>query len=98
MKKVTAPVVERAPLSPSAMTFSELLSGFKALRGAASGDVEVKRFEALVKAGVDVIVVDTAHGHSENVLKTVRAIRERWDIDVIGIGVGRSGIVNITDK
>lgn len=49
MKKVQPPVVERAP-SPSAMTFSELLSAFKALRGAASGDVEVKRFEALVKA------------------------------------------------
>lgn len=50
MKKVTAPVVERAPLKPTELTFSELLSGFKALRGAASGDVEVKRFEALVKA------------------------------------------------
>ena len=50
VKKVQPPVVERAPLSPAAMTFSELLAGFKALRGAASGDVEVKRFAALVKA------------------------------------------------
>ena len=29
------------------------------------------------------IVVDTAHGHSENVLKTVEAIRRRYDIDII---------------
>lgn len=50
MKKVAPPVLERVPLKPSEMTFSELLSGFKALRGAASGDVEVKQFNALVKA------------------------------------------------
>lgn len=50
MKKVAPPVLERVPPKPNEMTFSELLSGFQALRGAASGDVEVKRFEALVKA------------------------------------------------
>jgi IMP dehydrogenase len=36
-----------------------------------------ERVEALVKAGVDVIVVDTAHGHSKNVLDSVRFIRRR---------------------
>ncbi len=36
-----------------------------------------ERVDALVKAGVDVIVVDTAHGHSKNVLETVRFIRRR---------------------
>jgi IMP dehydrogenase len=30
-----------------------------------------------------VIIVDTAHGHSENVIKTVEAIRKRYDIDII---------------
>jgi len=47
--------------------------------GAAVGvgpDLE-ERVEALVKAGVDVIVVDTAHGHSKNVLDSVRFIRRR---------------------
>ena len=34
----------------------------------------IKRAEALINAGVDVLVVDTAHGHSEMVLETVRAI------------------------
>ena len=51
--------------------------------GAAVGVMQLDRVDVLVEAEVDVIVVDTAHGHSENVLRTVRAIRERWDIDVI---------------
>jgi IMP dehydrogenase len=45
--------------------------------GAATGvgDDGVKRAEALFDAGVDIIVVDTAHGHSEGVLKAVDRIR-----------------------
>ncbi len=39
------------------------------------GDVSVGRAEALLEAGVDVIVVDTAHGHSSGVLKTVERIK-----------------------
>jgi IMP dehydrogenase len=38
----------------------------------------MKRVEALVAANVDVIVLDTAHGHSEGVLKTVKAIRKKY--------------------
>jgi IMP dehydrogenase len=50
------------------------------LAGAAvgvTGDT-MKRVEMLVKANVDVIVVDTAHGHSRGVLETVRQIRESY--------------------
>src|SRR5437870_214475 len=36
------------------------------------------RAEALVRAGVDVLVVDTAHGHSEAVIETVRAIKSAF--------------------
>ena len=36
------------------------------------------RVEALAKAGVDVIVLDSAHGHSENVLRSVRMVKERF--------------------
>jgi IMP dehydrogenase len=44
-----------------------------------------ERVDALVKAGVDVIVVDTAHGHSKNVLETVRFIRRRHpDLNLLG--------------
>ena len=43
------------------------------------------RVEALVNAGVDVLVVDTAHGHSKNVLDRVRSIKAKYpDVQVIG--------------
>ncbi len=51
--------------------------------GAAVGVGQYDRVEALIAAEVDVIVVDTAHGHSENVMNTVREIKKRWAIDVI---------------
>jgi IMP dehydrogenase len=51
--------------------------------GAAVGVEQYDRVEALIAAGVDVVVVDTAHGHSENVLKTVREIKRRFQIEVI---------------
>jgi IMP dehydrogenase len=44
-----------------------------------------ERVEALVRAGVDVLVVDTAHGHSKGVLERVRWIRENYpDVQIIG--------------
>jgi len=44
-----------------------------------------ERVEALVEAGVDVIVVDTAHGHSQNVINRVRSIKQRYpDMQLIG--------------
>jgi IMP dehydrogenase len=51
--------------------------------GAATGVRDFERVEALIKADVDVVVVDTAHGHSKNVLDTVREIKRQWDIQVI---------------
>src|SRR5689334_3397007 len=51
--------------------------------GAATGVLDFERVEALIKADVDVVVVDTAHGHSKNVIETVRQIKRQWDIQVI---------------
>ena len=51
--------------------------------GAATGVNDFKRVEALIAADVDVVVVDTAHGHGRNVIDTVREIKRRWDIQVI---------------
>lgn len=43
------------------------------------------RVAALVKAGVDVIIVDTAHGHSQGVLDKVKWVKENYpQIDVVG--------------
>lgn len=51
--------------------------------GAAVGVSEYDRVEALIAAEVDVVVVDTAHGHSQNVIDTVKKIKAMHKIDVI---------------
>ena len=51
--------------------------------GAATGVNDFERVEALIAADVDVVVVDTAHGHSRNVIETVRSIKQKYDINVI---------------
>jgi IMP dehydrogenase len=51
--------------------------------GAAVGVHDYERVEALIAAEADVIVVDTAHGHSQNVIDTVRQIKSNYQIDVI---------------
>ncbi len=49
------------------------------------GDGTEERVEKLVAAGVDVIVVDTAHGHSKGVLARVRWVKQNYpQVDVIG--------------
>jgi IMP dehydrogenase len=50
------------------------------LVGAAVGVTKdgLKRVETLVKSGVDVVVVDTAHGHSQGVIETVKEIRRLY--------------------
>ena len=47
------------------------------------GPGAVERAQALVAAGVDVLVVDTAHGHSSGVLEMVRKIKSSVEVDVI---------------
>jgi IMP dehydrogenase len=56
--------------------------------GAAVGIMQLDRVERLVAAEVDVIAVDTAHGHSLNVLRTVSEIKKRFKIEVIAGNVG----------
>ena len=53
------------------------------IAGAAVGVHDYDRAEALVSAGVDVLVVDTAHGHSANVMDTVRELKKRDLVDVV---------------
>lgn len=57
------------------------------LVGAAVGvnDTTLQRVKALVEAGVDIVVVDSAHGHSKGVLDTIKAVREAYpDLDILG--------------
>jgi IMP dehydrogenase len=51
--------------------------------GAAVGVYDFDRAQELIDKGVDVLVVDSAHGHSANVIATVKEIKKRWQIEVI---------------
>ena len=51
--------------------------------GAAVGVHDYERVASLIAKDVDVLVVDSAHGHSSNVIETVKEIKKRWDIDVV---------------
>lgn len=51
--------------------------------GAAVGVFDYERASSLIDSGVDVLIVDSAHGHSKNVMETVREIKKQFDIDVI---------------
>ena len=57
--------------------------------GAAISPYDDERVEALVRAGVDALVVDTAHGHSKGVMETVKILkRDCPDVDVVAGNVG----------
>src|SRR5262245_16759724 len=59
--------------------------------GAAVGVADQERAEGLVDAGVDVLVVDTAHGHSANVIETVKALKKKFSVDVVAGNVATPG-------
>lgn len=51
--------------------------------GAAIGVGQLDRAKALVDAGCDVLVLDSAHGHSKGILDTVKRIKETLEVDII---------------
>ena len=51
--------------------------------GAAVGVHDFERAESLIAKDVDVLVVDSAHGHSANVIETVKRIKKQWNIEVV---------------
>ena len=61
--------------------------------GAAIGVGQMDRAKALVEAGVDVLVLDSAHGHSKGILDTVRAIKAELSIDVVAGNVATAEAV-----
>lgn len=80
---ITAKDIQKATSHPSASKDGQ----GKLLVGAAVGvgPDNDERIELLVRAGVDVIVVDTAHGHSKGVLDRVRWVKQNYpQVEVIG--------------
>ncbi|ANV97715.1 IMP dehydrogenase [Helicobacter enhydrae] len=51
--------------------------------GGAIGAGQIDRARALYEAGVDVLVLDSAHGHSKNIIKTLESIKRDMQVDVI---------------
>ena len=66
--------------------------------GAAIGVFDLERAESLIDNGVDLLIIDSAHGHSSNVLQTVREVKKRWEIDVVAGNVAtREGCRDLID-
>ncbi|CAA6813050.1 MAG: Inosine-5'-monophosphate dehydrogenase (EC [uncultured Campylobacterales bacterium] len=63
------------------------------LVGAAIGVGQLDRAKALCEAGVDLLVLDSAHGHSKGIIDTVKLIKKELDIDVIAGNVATSEAV-----
>lgn len=80
---ITIKDIEKAIIYPNAAKDSSGRLIVAAAVGVSSDTME--RIDELVKAKVDVIVVDTAHGHSEGVLKTIKDIKDKYpNLEIIG--------------
>ncbi len=51
--------------------------------GAAVGVHDYQRVETLIRKGVDVLVLDSAHGHSSNVIESIKEIKKQWEIEIV---------------
>ncbi|EEX37721.1 inosine-5'-monophosphate dehydrogenase [Vibrio metschnikovii CIP 69.14] len=80
---ITAKDFHKAESKPHACKDSQGRLRVGAAVGAAPGNEE--RVKALVEAGVDVLLIDSSHGHSEGVLQRIRETRAAYpDLDIIG--------------
>ncbi len=62
------------------------------------GDDAEKRARTLIEAGVDFLIVDTAHGHSRAVVDMVRLLKQRSSVDIVGGNVAtRAGAQALID-
>ncbi len=64
------------------------------LVGAAVGVNDIARIEKLIKSDVDVLVVDTAHGHSKGVVEAVKRYKKEFDIQLIAGNVATAEAVH----
>lgn len=67
--------------------------------GAAVGVFQYDRAKALVDAGVDVLVLDSAHGHSKGILETIKAIKKDLVVDIVAgnvaTGEGAQALIDV---
>src|SRR6185437_2814608 len=81
---ITVKDIEKAQLYPNATKDEH--GRLRVAAAAGTGKTELERAEALFDAGVDIMVVDTAHGHSGRVLEAVRDIRKMSNYTQVIVG------------
>jgi IMP dehydrogenase len=81
---ITVKDIEKAQLFPNASKDEH--GRLRAAAAAGTGRAELERAEALFAAGVDIMVVDTAHGHSARVLEAVNEIRRMRNYTQVIVG------------
>jgi IMP dehydrogenase len=81
---ITVKDIEKAQLFPNASKDEQ--GRLRAAAACGTGKTEIERAEALFAAGVDIMVVDTAHGHSTRVLEAVDEIRRMSNYTQVIVG------------
>ncbi len=80
---ITVKDIEKAQAHPTAC--KDNMGRLRVAAATGTGDNGLERAEALAEAEVDLIIVDTAHGHSKGVIETVRTLKQRHpQLQVIG--------------
>lgn len=80
---ITVKDIEKARLHPNASKDEQ--GRLRCAAAVSTGADGLERAQALIAAGVDIVIVDTAHGHSSRVLETIAAIKKRSNLtQVIG--------------
>lgn len=86
---ITVKDIEKARLHPNASKDEQ--GRLRCAAAVSTGADGLERAQALIAAGVDIVIVDTAHGHSSRVLETITAIKKRSNqTQVIGGNVATS--------
>lgn len=86
---ITVKDIEKARLHPNASKDEQ--GRLRCAAAVSTGADGLERAQALIDAGVDIVIVDTAHGHSSRVLETIAAIKKRSNrTQVIGGNVATS--------
>lgn len=86
---ITVKDIEKARLHPNASKDEQ--GRLRCAAAVSTGADGLERAQALIAAGVDIVIVDTAHGHSSRVLETIAAIKKRSNLtQVIGGNVATS--------
>ena len=78
---ITVKDIEKSQLYPNAT--KDIKGSLRVGAAIGVGDEAIKRAKQLIAVGVDILVVDTAHGHSDKVLSTVQEIKKIKKVDVI---------------